>query len=394
MPGLRLAVSATLPGAAVLEAEPGYAPTAAEAGFIARVETQLAELAKALPPATDDLHSDFKAAHDRCVARLKECAEAVLAAPAGPARDAAAEAQRLRTHRIEGFHEIWLVQIRGIPFTVDLLEDKPAQDGGAMLAHDIRIRVRNVRVPPERQKLKLEVDRAATVVKAVLLERSRRGESFWDYALGTHRRRDAAERLDHHMRRLAGIARVGLMNTDPSQVAFAELSLAQFKEEFVALEAAQVKNTYVLRLGWYALVVLALAVFGWLVTAGAEAPTVAARFRNFFLLAAGAAAGAWLSFALRRVALTFPDLALLEEDRLNPGLRVLFVVALTLVVGLLLWTKMVTFGVGGFNGNIQGSGSHAVLLGLLSGIAERGVATAVGARAQQFGTAIGTAKVP
>jgi hypothetical protein len=39
------------------------------------------------------------------------------------------------------------------------------------------------------------------------------------------------------------------------------------------------------------------------------------------------AVGTWLSFSIRRVELGFDDLANLENDRLNPGLRILFIVA-------------------------------------------------------------------
>lgn len=69
-------------------------------------------------------------------------------------------------------------------------------------------------------------------------------------------------------------------------------------------------------------------------------------FRNFFLLVAGAGVGTWLSFALRRVIVTFLDLAALEEDRLDPGVRVLFITALTSIVGLLIWTGAVSLGIG------------------------------------------------
>jgi len=113
------------------------------------------------------------------------------------------------------------------------------------------------------------------------------------------------------------------------------------------------------------------------------------RFRNFFLVASGAAIGTWLSFSLRRVVLTFDDLALLEEDRLNPGLRVIFMVALTSVVGLLFWTGAVAVDIGGLSSDFTVSGSRALLIGALCGIAERAVTTAVSKRAGDFAASIG-----
>jgi hypothetical protein len=117
---------------------------------------------------------------------------------------------------------------------------------------------------------------------------------------------------------------------------------------------------------------------------------VAHDFRNFFLLTAGASVGTWLSFSLRRPVLSFLDLATLEEDRLDPGLRVLFVTALASIVGLLLWTGAVTIGVGKFTTNdFVSHGATALLIGLMLGIAERTMATAVEKRATEFGAAIG-----
>lgn len=71
-------------------------------------------------------------------------------------------------------------------------------------------------------------------------------------------------------------------------------------------------------------------------------------------------------------------------------MRVLFVVGLTSVVGLLLWTKAVTFGVGNFTTqDFYQHGATALLVGLLLGIAERTMATAVQKRASEFTGAIG-----
>ena len=138
-----------------------------------------------------------------------------------------------------------------------------------------------------------------------------------------------------------GIARVGLQGTDPSLVALASQSLDALREEFVAIEAGRVKNRYLGRLGRRCLIAAIISVFGyWMCRDGWWAGySVPHDFRNFFLLTAGTAVGTWLSFSLRRVILTFLDLAALEEDRLDPTMRVLFVLALASVVGLLFWTE-------------------------------------------------------
>jgi hypothetical protein len=116
---------------------------------------------------------------------------------------------------------------------------------------------------------------------------------------------------------------------------------------------------------------------------------IVSEYRNFFLLAAGTSVGTWLSFSLRRVILSFLDLAALEEDRLDPTMRVLFIIALASVVGLLFRTKAVTVGIGNFQSDFTLSGSYALLIGLLLGIAERTMATAVSKHAGDFAGGIG-----
>jgi hypothetical protein len=111
--------------------------------------------------------------------------------------------------------------------------------------------------------------------------------------------------------------------------------------------------------------------------------------RNLPLLVAGTAAGTWLSFSLRRVILKFLDLAALEEDRLDPFMRLGFVTGLAIVVGLLMWQRAITVGLGDFTPRVWNSGLSTVLLGLLLGIAERTLATAVYKRATDFGGAVG-----
>ena len=176
------------------------------------------------------------------------------------------------------------------------------------------------------------------MVKSVLAERQR----SWFGAGGRGRSAINVNKLDEYLTALAGIARVGLMNLDKTQTPFAELALTGLKDEFVAREAGVVKNAYIQKLGVAAILALIACIIGYGILGRASIPDGYAAFRNFFLLWAGAAVGTWLSFSIRRVILTFSDLAVLEEDRINPGFRILFMLALTTVIGLLFWTDMVT----------------------------------------------------
>ena len=188
-----------------------------------------------------------------------------------------------------------------------------------------------------------------------------------------------------YLQKLANIAMAGL--TSPDKVRFAKLALQGFKNEFVALEADSVKNQYVRLLGRHVLVgvglfiIIFVAMF--VVPLRFPAATVPSPFTLFPLLAAGACIGTWLSFAIRRVILEFEDLALLEDDRLDPTSRLFFVVLLTLIVGLLIVTKMVGISIGEVPLELNRE-TMAVLIGLLCGISERALAGVVKTRSEEF----------
>ena len=201
---------------------------------------------------------------------------------------------------------------------------------------------------------------------------------------------DYESKRDDYVLQIEGIAYVGLFTNDPSHLSLAKLSLDALREEFVAREAGRVKNRYLRRLGKWCLTAAILSLLGYIVAREwCPQQSIAHDFRNFFLLAIGTSVGTWLSFSLRRVILQFLDLATLEEDQMDPVHCVLFMIALTTVVGLLLATNAVGFQLGGFKAGVWEHGAWALLIGLLGGMAERAMAGAVSERAADFAGAIG-----
>jgi hypothetical protein len=205
-------------------------------------------------------------------------------------------------------------------------------------------------------------------------------------------------RYRYYLEKLAELARAGLQSD--SKVDYALLALQALRDEFVSYEAERVKNRYVETLGSYALLYgIPLFVLYWIIRYSIHAPStgesvstlrsVIFRNREFLLLAAGACVGTWLSFSIRRVVLGFSDLATLEDDRLRPTARIFFVIGLTLVIGMLLQSHWVGFAIGGTVVSLNSSGLLALLIGILCGISERAMATAVSRRADEFGQRIG-----
>ena len=60
--------------------------------------------------------------------------------------------------------------------------------------------------------------------------------------------------------------------------------------------------------------------------------------KTFLLAAAGASIGTWASFSVRKINLTFEQLATPEDELLDAPMRIVFVVVLTMAACLLFWT--------------------------------------------------------
>ena len=79
--------------------------------------------------------------------------------------------------------------------------------------------------------------------------------------------------------------------------------------------------------------------------------------KTFLLAAAGASLGTWASFSVRKVNLTFEQLAAPEEQLLDAPFRVVFVVVLTMAACLLFWTGAINVKIGGSQ-HRSGTGSR------------------------------------
>ena len=270
--------------------------------------------------------------------------------------------------------------------------------GNPPLLTDIAILVRDVPIPADAGTLKVEIDTALNIIKSVMADRM---DSPWPVDLGILNR--ARQAQHDYLRQLKGIAETGLMTPEPTRVAFARIDLTRLKNLFVMREAGVVKNGYVRTLGvWSALAALCfLGIYyvarmhlaaAWPHTQAWDSTVY--DLRNFALLAAGTAVGTWLSFSLRRQELAFEDLAVLEPDRLSPGIRMLYMIGLATLLGLLLFTGAVIAGLGTVKGleAMHINGSWALLIGVLSGIAERALGTAVTRTGTSFAAGIGGAE--
>lgn len=243
---------------------------------------------------------------------------------------------------------------------------------------------------PEKQDLFVQINKSGTVIRTVCQRMQDRAEGWWSSRADAQAGARAKRLLDEYVDKLSGIAQIGL--EDP-HTTLAKLALAELRNEFVAREAGRIKNRYVRWLGLWAGLATVLFLAVYVLITRLHGAFWWQHHKAFLLAAAGAAIGTWVSFSVRQVQLSFDDLLMLEEDALDPPLRVLFVVAMTMTACLLFWTGAMNLEIGSLKTKQEafgGSGSVALLVGVFAGLSERALATAISGRAAAFVKGLGS----
>lgn len=173
---------------------------------------------------------------------------------------------------------------------------------------------------------------------------------------------------------LLNIARLGLMGENP-QTALAESSLNLLKEEIMMREAGKIKNRHFSKLGISALLIslvcIALAFFFDYLSEVEESFNLLENnmFAPYLFTFAAAVVGTWVGFGVKKKTLIFKDLAVMNEDRLNPFLKLLFVGVVAIFLLLFIQGQIVTFTIGGItSAEIFSKTELQVLLGAIAGL--------------------------
>jgi hypothetical protein len=238
---------------------------------------------------------------------------------------------------------------------------REAEDGSL----DIDFQVVDPDCPPAQRSLKNEVERAISTVNSLY---------------GSEK--DARKKAEA-FGKLVALSRVGLVGPRASPE-IAMDALRALEADIVTREAGPVKNAYMRKLGgWAALLGTGTAACFFVSDLFPKVPfRQVTEYRYFFLLWSGCMVGTWASFASRRVTLSFHDLVALEEDRIEPALRLVFAGVLTMILGLVFSSGMANVEVGAFSAaNLKASGSIAFLTGAFAGISEKALPSAILTRA-------------
>jgi hypothetical protein len=180
-------------------------------------------------------------------------------------------------------------------------------------------------------------------------------------------------------RELLSLAQVGLQGAS-AEPKVAASALANLKSAILTTEGGARKNRYFKGLGKTAalyggplLIVACILKYAPLpATPATINQSVLPVLISFSLLWSGAMLGAWLSYGLRTEELTFAELTAPEEDRLEPGVRLIFVGVLALVVGLALYLDVLEIAFGKISSrDFTQRAALALLIGVLMGASER-----------------------
>lgn len=201
-------------------------------------------------------------------------------------------------------------------------------------------------IPEKQQKLYISIERVTSIIKCLKGSDKRTKDKYFDKSLS--------------------IAQVGLTGTN-AQPELAIRSLEALKEEIILNEGERIKNEYMKCLGIYALIIIFISILVIFIF----------NHYKFYLLNKyvytfqGAMVGTWISFGARKVELKFEELSIIEKDRLNPKIRLIFVGISSIILLLFINSGIITFSVGGFKSkDIPNSIELQFLIGIISGLLE------------------------
>lgn len=254
-----------------------------------------------------------------------------------------------------------------------LLTAPVSEDLGIATDIEFRIAPGTIAVPADQEALKTAVDSTLTSLRIIL--RPDTGEPA------------TKRRFSEYFNRIVSAARVGLQTPAYTEVAMPELQAV--RAEIVYREGPTIGNRYLKRLGARALLyfLLAMTIQIGSVLLERHGPAIFAHLtlHNLPLMWAGSMMGAWLSIGISRRAPSLEDLARIREDSLDADIRLVFVGLLTVVVGLVLLTNMVTITVGDFDGStINKQWMVALLVGAFCGIGEKAMSNRLVQQAERL----------
>jgi len=223
-------------------------------------------------------------------------------------------------------------------------------------------------IPEDQRILRLNIEQTLIVLKSLFTKEIASYNEYFDQVFS--------------------LATAGL-GADPAAPHMANEALCSLKEEILIREGGKIKNKYIFDLGivsikFFCTLLIVAALFqgsaSWCEEAWSNALLLG---RNFSLVWMGAVVGIWVSFCARKIELKFEELHVIDSDRLEPIVRIMFVGLLATIIGLLFSTEAITVKIGSLSSNMINTNPQvAFLIGCLLGFCEKVLALKVSEQAR------------
>ena len=202
------------------------------------------------------------------------------------------------------------------------------------------------------------------------------------------------DRFRRYYVRLFQLAQLGLEGANPP-TALVRNALSGLTQDLVDEEAPRVKNGHLQALGNWVVQYGLYALVAYVVLSLMPAPLAAVlhtrlaldctQAANFMLLWVGCFIGVWLSYGIRTAQFTLADLTRTDSDRLQPQFRLIFIGALTMLLGLLFSLGIIEVKLGSYAlSDIGRQPMLALLVGCFCGISEAALPGSVAQKATAF----------
>lgn len=190
---------------------------------------------------------------------------------------------------------------------------------------------------------------------------------------------------NENFEKLLSISQLGLVGKKPS-IEAAKLALDSFQTNILHSETGRIKNGYMRSLGIASLFLFVLGFFisilTHLISPFQYDITV---IRMMSLLWSFSMIGCWASYGIRKPNFTYQDLTIIEEDRVEPFLRLILCGILTVTLGLIFISGFADVRIGDFSASsISNNYVSVCLVGLLSGISELALPSVIAQRSSSL----------
>ncbi|HEY5556849.1 hypothetical protein [Acetobacterium sp.] len=179
---------------------------------------------------------------------------------------------------------------------------------------------------------------------------------------------DIKKKRKYHSK-LVSLAKAGLEG-ETAQPKLALSALKKLEEEILMVEGQRIKNNYMINLGKIA-IIISIAAFGIYLFVNNQFPTADPVFTAGAIVWIGAMLGTWVSFGARKHIMTFKELSVIEDDRMNPLMRLIYIGICSIILYLFIKIGLFNISIGEMSAkDLLGTVPGQMLIGIVCGLTE------------------------